>query len=155
MPARTLKVAKKATLQKSDAFLTSISDVELQEKVLALVEENKRLKLSLTVVEAEKRALTAAAEKKTLAEVAPAKRPRGRPLKRTDSWQLTTGDVAALKHAISQDFVKRRGWRLGKSGELLDLEGRVVHGPGYLQGIKKVLANALKAVPDDAAEGKK
>lgn len=64
--------------------------------------------------------------------------------------QLTDSERKALSSAIAPKFLSDRQWRIGKTGEVLDLKGRFVFFPGFATGIKKILGDG--APPEGTAE---
>lgn len=56
-------------------------------------------------------------------------------------WELKLRDVDSLKRAINPKFLKSRGWTVNTKGEVSNASGEIVYGAGYIQAIKKLLAN--------------
>lgn len=122
-------------------YVSRIADPVIRAHVLSLIEDRDRLRVMLNLVEAEKHLRDLEVGKQAAFEVTAAKLPRGRPLKNVSEWTLKPGDLTAFKKAISPEFMKSQGWRLGPQGEIRNSIGETLYEPGYLQGIKKVLAN--------------
>ena len=129
------------TRKSRNRLLARIADVTIRTDVQVLVDERDRLKIELHLARAEKNLLALKVAENALSERAPAKLPRGRPLKNISEWTLTPGDLAALKNSISTEFIRRQGWSLGPQGEIRSARGETLYEPGYLQGIRKLLAN--------------
>lgn len=53
---------------------------------------------------------------------------------------LTATEKAALRHALSEDFMKTEGWIADQSGRVLNAKGRVIFKAGFATAMKKVLA---------------
>lgn len=122
--------------------VSRISDPGIRAHVQAIIDDRNRLRVQLSLMNAEKYLRDGEAAKKAALEEAPVKSPRGRPLKHVSEWALTPVDLNALKNAISPEFIKSQHWRQGPQGEIRDALGETLYAPGYLQGIKKMLANA-------------
>lgn len=122
-------------------FLSQISDPTTRAEVENLIDERDRLRIQLNLAEVEKSVLSHKIAKKAIIEHAPVKLPRGRPLKNISKWTLKPGDLTALKSSILPEFIKRQGWSLGPQGEIRNGLGDTIYEPGYLQGMRKLLAN--------------
>ncbi|MFB2762788.1 gamma-mobile-trio protein GmtX [Marinobacter shengliensis] len=53
-------------------------------------------------------------------------------------------ELAALKEAISDDFLKRQGWVRGERGNIMDQSGKVIFRNGFLDVIEKLLSLRTK-----------
>ena len=77
----------------------------------------------------------------SLEYVTPANQPRGRPLKHVTRWELNSEDVAALKKAVNQKFLNAQNWKMGSKGEVVNSIWETVFEAGFINGIRKILAN--------------
>lgn len=123
--------------------LSRIEDSVVRAEVLSLLEERNHLRIKLRLADAATDALKLEIASREAYERMPVKQPRGRPLKNISEWTLKPGDLAALKKAISPEFITSQGWCLGSRGEIQDQEGGTVYDPGYLQGLRKLLSNGV------------
>lgn len=124
-----------------DNYVSLISDPVIRANVLSLIEDRDSLKVRLNVATAENQVLKLELGKRVKVDATTTKRPRGRPLKHATEWALKPGDLSAITRAISPEFVKLQGWHFGMHGEVRNALGEVIYDPGYVQGIKKLLAN--------------
>jgi hypothetical protein len=129
------------TSKSRSRFLPRILDPVIRTEVQNLIDERDRLQIQLHLARAEKDLLTLKIAENALSEQAPAKLPRGLPLKNVSEWTLKPGDLTALKLSISAEFIKKQGWSLGPQGEIRSAGGVTLYEAGYLQGIRKLLAN--------------
>lgn len=53
--------------------------------------------------------------------------------------QLTETETAALRKAISPDFLRQEGWREGQHGEIVNAKGRVLLDIGFANAVRKLL----------------
>jgi hypothetical protein len=127
--------------KRRNLFLSQISDPTIRAEVENLIDERDRLRIQLNLAEVEKSVLSLKVAQKAVLEQAPVKLPRGRPLKNISEWILKPGDLSALKSSILPEFIKRQGWSLGPQGEIRNALGDTLYEPGYLQGMRKLLAN--------------
>ena len=123
--------------------LSRIEDSAVRAEVLSLVDERNHLRIKLRLVEAANEALKLEISTREACERMPARQPRGRPPKNGSEWTLTPGDLAALKNASSPEFIATQGWCLGPRGEVRNKLGETIHDPGYLQGLRKLLARKM------------
>lgn len=121
-------------------YVFGILDPVINARVLELIRDRDNLKVRVSLLQANNKALEETIKKLPKYDAKPAA-PRGRPLKNVSIWELKPDDVEALKKAISPDFIESQGWRPGSKGEVLDSQGGTVYEPEYRQAIKKVLAN--------------
>ena len=136
--------SERRTSKRRKSLLPSIADPAIRADVEVLFDERDRLRIQLSVVEAEKNALRHEMAKRTSREQTPVRSPRGRPLKNIPEWVLKPGDYTALENAIFPEFVASQGWSLGPQGEIRNALGATLYEPGYLQGMRKLLANRKK-----------
>jgi len=54
---------------------------------------------------------------------------------------LLTSERDALEEAISEKFLKGRGWNAEENGRVRNEHGRSLYKPGYVTAIRKVLEN--------------
>lgn len=132
------------TSKRRKSLLSRITDPAIRADVEGLFDERDRLRIQLSLAEAEKNALCHEVVKKTLREQTPVRSPRGRPLKNIPEWTLKPGDYTALENSILPEFVASQGWSLGPQGEIRNALGVTLYEPGYLQGMRKLLANRKK-----------
>jgi len=50
---------------------------------------------------------------------------------------LTSSEIAALKHAISPDFLKQEGWAVESNGRISNKQGRTIFKAGFATAIRK------------------
>jgi hypothetical protein len=120
--------------------LSRIEDSAVRSEVLSLLEERNHLRIKLRLADAATDALKLEIASREAYERMPVKQPRGRPLKNISEWTLKPGDLAALKKAISPEFITSQGWCLGSHGEIRNKLGETLYDFGYLQGLRKLLA---------------
>lgn len=132
---------KSLVSKRRNLFLSQILEPAVRTEVKNLIDERDRLRIQLNLAEVEKSVLSLIVAKKAVFEQAPVKLPRGRPLKNVSEWTLKPGDLAALKSSILPEFIKRQGWSLGPQGEIRNALGETLYESGYLQGMRKLLAN--------------
>jgi hypothetical protein len=53
---------------------------------------------------------------------------------------LTDSEIAALRKAISPDFLRQEGWQEGPNGAILNAKGRTLFDVGFANAIRKLLA---------------
>lgn len=126
--------------KRRNLFLSQISDPTTRAGVENLIDERDRLRIQLNLAELEKTVLRQKVAEKELVE-SPVRLPRGRPLKNISEWTLKPRDLTALKSSVLPEFIKRQGWSLGPQGEIRNALGDTIYEPGYLQGMRKLLAN--------------
>ncbi len=114
-------------------------------KASRLAAERDELKVQVELAKVHNELHKLESEHRLAEATAPAKAPRGRPLKHVDAWRLSDKDRQALKASISADFLAGQGWRRGPNGGILDAAGATIYDEAYVQAIKKVLANEEKA----------
>lgn len=93
-------------------------------------------------MEAENLELKTLLERNSAIQQALVSRPRGRPILSNEDWSLKPKDISALKKSIHQSFIQSQGCTVNARGEVLNSRGEIVYEAGYLQAIKKMLANA-------------
>lgn len=120
--------------------LSRIEDSAVRAEVLSLVDERNHLRIKLRLVEAANEALKLEISTREACERMPARQTRGRPPKNGSEWTLKPADLAALKKAISPEFITSQGWSLDPHGEIRGQHGEPLYDSGYLQGLRKLLA---------------
>ena len=52
---------------------------------------------------------------------------------------LTDRETAALRKAISPDFVRQEGWHAGPDGQIVNAKGRTPFDVGFVNAVRKLL----------------
>jgi hypothetical protein len=52
---------------------------------------------------------------------------------------LTESEIAALRNAISPDFLRQEGWREGPDGQIANAKGRTLFDIGFANAVRKLL----------------
>ena len=58
--------------------------------------------------------------------------------------RFTTAELTALSHAISTELMEQEGWRIEKSGRVVNYLGRTIFKTGFAATIQKILENNIK-----------
>jgi hypothetical protein len=53
---------------------------------------------------------------------------------------LTDSEIAALRKAISADFLRQEGWKEGPHGEIVNAKGRILFDVGFANAVRKLVA---------------
>jgi hypothetical protein len=54
---------------------------------------------------------------------------------------LTESEVAALRKAVSPEFLSQEGWREGPHGEIVNAKGRTLFDVGFANAVRKLLSS--------------
>jgi|APMI01.1.fsa_nt_gi hypothetical protein len=111
----------------TDEFVQRIEDPAIRLLVQRTISERNKLKNQLDVLKAAK---TIIVDRRP---VAPSD------LQPSREAQLTDSERQALKKAISETFLRSRGWEETKLGEIITETGRTMFDPGFATGLRKLL----------------
>ena len=117
-------------------LLRRIDDPALRSLLGGIVAERNRLRGEINLL---KRNASVVIDRRTLPGHAHVM-PEGRVMQVLSPLaQLTESETAALRKAISPDFLRQEGWQEGPHGEIINAKGRKLFDVGFANAIRKLL----------------
>jgi hypothetical protein len=133
----TKKQATPLTPLAEEDLLRRIDDPALRSLLGGIVAERNRLRGEVNLLRANANVVI---DRRTLPGHAHVM-PEGQVIQvLSPSSQLTDSEIAALRGAISPDFLRQEGWQEGPHGEIVNTKGRTLFDVGFTKAIRKLIA---------------